>query len=109
MIFGIIIEAFGDLRQKEQQINKDKKEICFICGVDKDTLEKKGEKLDVHREKVHNIWTYVDYILGLRFVDIQETNSINSYVIESLEKKELNWFPYDESAIDNTQNNEDDE
>jgi hypothetical protein len=109
MIFGIIIEAFGDLRQKEQQINKDKKEICFICGVDKDTLEKKGEKLDVHREKVHNIWTYVDYILGLRFVDIQETNSINSYVIESLEKKELNWFPYDESAIDNAQNNEDDE
>jgi hypothetical protein len=49
-------------------------------------------------EKVHNIWTYVEYMLGLRFVDIQETNAINSYVIESLEKKEIAWFPYDEAA-----------
>ena len=38
MIFVIIIE---DLRQKEQQIDKDKIEICFICGVDKYTLEKR--------------------------------------------------------------------
>ena len=106
MIFGIIIEAFGDLRQKEQQIDKDKTEICFICGVDKDTLEKRGEKLEVHTDKVHNVWTYVDYMLGLRFVDIQETNAINSYVMENLERKELIWFPYDEVAMENAQQNE---
>ena len=46
-----------------------------------------------HINKVHNLWTYVDYILGLRFVDIQETNAINSYVMETIEKKELSWFP----------------
>lgn len=96
MIFGIIIEAFSKLRNKEQAIDKDKREVCFICGIDKESCEKKGEKLDEHLEKVHNIWTYVEYILGLRFVDIQETNAINSYVIENLDRKELLWFPYDE-------------
>ena len=97
MIFGIIIEAFSELRNNEQAIDKDKREICFICGIDKESCEKKGEKLQEHLEKVHNIWTYVEYILGLRFVDIQETNAINSYVIENLERKELMWFPYDET------------
>jgi AraC-like DNA-binding protein len=89
MIFGIIFEAFSELRNKEQAIEKDKKEICFICGMDKESCKKKGEKLDEHLEHVHNIWTYVEYIMGLRFVDLQETNAINSYVIESIEKKEL--------------------
>ena len=93
MIFGIIIEAFSELRNKEQKIEKDKNEICFICGIDKGTCEKNGQKFEEHINKVHNLWTYVDYILGLRFVDIQETNAINSYVMETIEKKELSWFP----------------
>ena len=93
MIFGIIIEAFSELRNKEQKIEKDKNEICFICGIDKVSCEKNGQKFEDHITKVHNLWTYVDYILGLRFVDIQETNAINSYVMETIEKKELSWFP----------------
>ena len=93
MIFGIIIEAFSELRNKEQKIEKDKNEICFICGNDKVSCEKNGQKFEDHKKKVHNLWTYVDYILGLRFVDIQETNAINSYVMETIEKKELSWFP----------------
>ena len=103
MIFGIIIEAFSELRNKEQKIEKDKNEICFICGIDKVSCEKNGQKFEDHITKVHNLWTYVDYILGLRFVDIQETNAINSYVMETIEKKELSWFP---SLKDNNEEDE---
>ena len=93
MLFGIVIEAFSELRNKEQKIENDKKEICFICGIDKVSCEKNGQKFINHVEKEHNMWTYVEYILGLRFIDIQETNAINSYVMEKIEKKELGWFP----------------
>ena len=41
----IFVEDFGDSRQKEQQIEKDKIEIYFICGVDKDMLDKKRTTL----------------------------------------------------------------
>ena len=34
-----------------------------------------------------------DFILGLRFVDIQDTNAVNSYVMEKIERKELVWLP----------------
>ena len=109
MMYGIIIDAFSELRNKEKKINRDRKEVCFICGIDKETCEKKGEKLDEHLTNVHNLWIYVEYMIGLRFVDIQDANAINSYVIESLEKKELVWFPYDETAMAGDENKGKDE
>ena len=48
-------------------------------------------------------------MLGLKLVGIQETNEINSYVNESLEQKELAWFPYDETAMSWEKNKEEDE
>jgi hypothetical protein len=32
-------------------------------------------------------------MIGLKFVDPQETNAINSFVIEQLEDKKISWFP----------------
>ena len=93
MLFSIVIEAFSELRNKELEIEKDKNEICFICGIDKASCEKNGQKFEEHTTKEHNLWTYVDYILGLRFVDIQDTNAINSYVMEKILRKELVWMP----------------
>ena len=93
MLFSIVIEAFSELRNREIENEKDKNEICFICGVDKATCEKNGQKFDEHTNKEHNLWTYVDFILGLRFIDIQDTNAVNSYVMEKIERKELVWFP----------------
>lgn len=98
MIFGIIIEAFSELRAHEASIETDKNEVCFICSVNKETCEKRGKKIVDHINNVHNIWTYVEYILGLRFVDIQETNAINSLVMLDIENKELSWFPIDPEA-----------
>ena len=93
MMFSIVIEAFSELRNKELEIEKDKNEICFVCGIDKASCEKNGQKFEEHISKEHNLWTYVDYILGLRFVDIQDTNAINSYVMERIQRKELVWLP----------------
>ena len=109
MIYGIITDAFSELRNKVEKINRDKQEVCFICGIDKETCEKKGEKFEEHLTNVHNLWIYVEYMIGLRFVDIQDTNAINSYVIESLEQKELVWFPYDETAMAGEENKGEDE
>ena len=109
MIYGIITDAFSELRNKVEKIIRDKEEVCFICGIDKETCEKKGEKFEEHLTNIHNLWIYVEYMIGLRFVDIQDTNAINSYVIESLEQKELVWFPYDETAMAGEENQGEDE
>jgi inositol 1,4,5-triphosphate receptor type 1/inositol 1,4,5-triphosphate receptor type 3 len=40
IISGIMIDTFAELRDKRQTIDDDKKNLCFICGIDRVTLEK---------------------------------------------------------------------
>lgn len=108
MIFGIVIEAFSELRNQEQTIEQDKSDNCFICGIDKEACEKNGQRFEDHIKNEHNMWTYVEYILCLRFIDIQDTNAINSYVIKKIEKKELDWFPISKESQEGESPNKED-
>ena len=49
MIYGIIIDAFTEQRNKEKKYEVDKKDICFICGIDRITCEKNGQKYEIRR------------------------------------------------------------
>ena len=82
VIGGVVIDTFAELREKSQKQSYDMNNVCYICSGNKNDIEKKGESFKEHITEVHNIWTYVDYMIGLKFVDPQETNAINSFVIE---------------------------
>ena len=93
VIGGSVIDTFAELRDKSNKDLNDLNNKCFICHGNRDEIEKGGEVFEEHINKVHNIWDYVDYMIGLKFVDPQETNAINSFVIEQLEDKKISWFP----------------
>ena len=93
VIGGSVIDTFAELRDKSNKDLNDLQNKCFICNGNRDEIEKGGETFEEHIQKVHNVWDYVDYMIGLKFVDPQETNAINSFVIEQLEDKKISWFP----------------
>ena len=93
IVVGITIDTFAEIREYTNIKENDIASICFICGGNRDELEKKGMNFDNHTVKEHNLWNYVDYIIGLRFVDRQETNAINSYVISMIENNNIIWIP----------------
>ena len=93
VIGGSVIDTFAELRDKSREDLNDLNNKCFICNGTRDEIEKVGEIFEEHIEKVHNIWDYVDYMIGLKYVDSQETNAINSFVIEQLHDKKISWFP----------------
>jgi len=93
LVFGIIVETFRDLRIEETHHDYDKANICFICGIKKDDLEKNRQNFQEHCEKVHNIWNYINYILRLKFSDPQDLNAINSFALENIEMKRISWVP----------------
>ena len=111
IIGGTIIDIFAELLEKEQKDKYDMNNICFICNGERNSIEKKGENFQEHITKVHDIWTYVDYLIGLKFVDPQETNAINSFVIEKVEEKKISWFPSfsNEEGSDDDENEEENE
>ena len=93
VIGGSVIDTFAELRDKSRKDLNDLNNKCFICHGNRDEIEKGGEVFEEHIKKVHNVWDYVDYMIGLKYVDPQETNAINSFVIEQLEDKKISWFP----------------
>lgn len=93
LIFGILVDTFAEERTKNQQKEYDKDNICFICDATKEDLEKDKQNFIYHINVVHNIKDYVNYLIGLKFEDIQETNAINSSIIDMLEKQQIGLFP----------------
>ncbi len=93
IIFGIILDTFRVLREKEFKSEKDKLNRCFICNVDKDTLEKNSINFEDHCSIEHNLWDYAYYIISLRIQNKQNLNAINSYVKDQIESKKITWFP----------------
>lgn len=93
IVFGIILDTFRDLRKKAYDTEYDIANKCFICGVERDELEKDNKNFQEHCNVFHNTWDYVDYMITLRLKDAQELNAINSYAKEQLEIKNISWLP----------------
>lgn len=43
MISGVIIDKFGALRERDENIETDSNKMCFICGQSKETIDKQYE------------------------------------------------------------------
>lgn len=93
IVFGIIIDTFAELREESHKIEDDKHNVCYICGARRDDLEKDCVNYEQHIKSDHDVWNYAVYMIGLKFVDPQETNAINSYVIEMIGEKSISWLP----------------
>jgi hypothetical protein len=108
IIFGIILDSFGELRQAYDLIQNDISNNCFICNIEKDTYEKnnkdnKSLSFKEHCEIIHNVWDYIFYMIALRVEDPQELNAINSRNREKMLKKSVEWLP--DSNLENLENN----
>jgi hypothetical protein len=93
MIFGIIIKSFDVLRHRNQKYRKDKKNYCYICHSNRDSLEKSRLNFKDHINITHNLWNYVEYMISLKLKDIRDLNNINKYVREKIDKKDITWLP----------------
>jgi hypothetical protein len=102
-IFGIILESFTEIRERQYVIDKDISCNCFICDVEKDECEKNDENFQEHCNSVHNIWDYAFYMVTLRMKDPQELNAVDTKNREMILKKQLGWFP----EYNNTNKDED--
>jgi len=97
MLLGIIFDTFGEFREKAQEKEDDMLNVCFICEKRRETLEKEGINFNNHIKHDHNLDYYFEYLIGLKFVDEQETNSINSYVLNMIKERQISWVPSNKS------------
>lgn len=94
VVQGIIIDTFARLREGQEFSTKDRKSKCFICGLQRDFIEKKTSSgFSHHILNDHNEWNYVLFIAYLKRKKETEHSGLESYIKEQYEKNELGWIP----------------
>jgi len=95
LIFGMIIDSFGELRDEKNKNDDDRKNTCFVCGMDRSELER-HVSFDDHSIIEHNKWNYLAYLIYLKEkmnYAPTELSDLESYVWERYEKKDYEWVP----------------
>ena len=65
IVAGIIIDTFSEMRENQKYFNYDNNNICFVCGFDRDQIDKaSGEQdgFDQHTLNDQNLWTYLWFV-----------------------------------------------
>jgi hypothetical protein len=93
VIFGIIIDSFSELRLQRQMIHDKMANECFICGIDRFTLDTLGGGFDNHREKEHEKWTYLFMLVMLAEKDPSEYNGWEQHVAQHVSPPSAAFMP----------------
>ena len=109
LVFGIILGTFSDMREKERKHDSDKINNCFICHINRETVEKRKEDFKFHRDKKHYLWNYVDYMIFLKFSQLHDLNAMNSFARHNLDLKNICFLPSYEDNYEERDENEEKE
>jgi len=94
IIFGIVIDTFAQQRDLQNQINDNIRNVCFICGIDRNSFDRKHRfGFEYHRVHEHNNMHYLSFIIHLRTKRHIDYTGPESYVAEMLDKNDLGFFP----------------
>jgi hypothetical protein len=93
IISGIIIDTFADLRTKMQEIMQDMQTKCFICSLDKSSLERRSVKFNTHILFEHFMWAYARFLLYLEETDESLFTGPESYVKKMIKQQNMAFFP----------------
>ena len=102
LIAGIIIDTFGEMRDRMDEREKDAESVCFICGLSKWQVEKKGQEFKKHIKNVHEKWQYLYFMSRLESENKSNLSGTEYYVYMKYQDDDTSWFPKGDFLDENT-------
>uniref|UniRef100_A0A158Q836 Inositol 1,4,5-trisphosphate receptor n=1 Tax=Elaeophora elaphi TaxID=1147741 RepID=A0A158Q836_9BILA len=93
LVFGVIIDTFGDLRAERNEKVDQLRNNCFICGLGRGRFDNKLVTFEEHRKNEHNLYHYLYFIVWLQIKDETEFTGPESYVANCIKEHKSDWFP----------------
>uniref|UniRef100_A0AAN0LPN8 Ryanodine receptor n=1 Tax=Polyphagotarsonemus latus TaxID=1204166 RepID=A0AAN0LPN8_9ACAR len=93
---GLIIDAFGELRDQLQSVSDDMESNCFICGIGKDYFDKIPHGFETHVKKEHDFANYLFFLMHLINKPDTDYTGQETYVFELYQKRCWDFFPVGE-------------
>jgi len=97
IIFGIIIDTFGELRSNKAAIEEDMANNCFVCSIDRYTFDRYTEGFVHHIKEEHNMWQYVFFLVYLHEKDPNNYTGAESFVNDLVKENDASWFPINQA------------
>ena len=112
VVFGIIIDTFGEMRADRDEKYKNTTETCFICSIDKQVFDRESdlpEGFKKHIKYDHNMWNYLFFIIHLWEQDKDDDDGLEWYIRKCVNESDLSWFPIKRAMCLHQHESEDDE
>ncbi|KAJ8264428.1 hypothetical protein GJAV_G00149040 [Gymnothorax javanicus] len=93
IIQGLIIDAFGELRDQQEQVKEDMETKCFICGIGNDYFDTVPHGFETHTLQEHNLANYLFFVMYLINKDETEHTGQESYVWKMYQERCWEFFP----------------
>ncbi|XP_053093312.1 ryanodine receptor 3 isoform X2 [Pangasianodon hypophthalmus] len=93
IIQGLIIDAFGELRDQQEQVKEDMETKCFICGIGNDYFDTTPHGFETHTLQEHNLANYLFFLMYLVNKDETEHTGQESYVWKMYQERCWDFFP----------------
>ncbi|XP_047660704.1 ryanodine receptor 1 isoform X4 [Tachysurus fulvidraco] len=93
IIQGLIIDAFGELRDQQEQVKEDMETKCFICGIGSDYFDTTPHGFETHTLEEHNLANYLFFLMYLINKEETEHTGQESYVWKMYQERCWDFFP----------------
>ena len=103
IIFGIIIDTFGNLREIQAEELRLQTSFCFICGLPKEAFDTRAnnaigatvQQLNFkgHVMREHNMWDYLFFLIYLKEKPRCNHTGLESYVADMVDRDDFSWIP----------------
>ncbi|XP_070577063.1 ryanodine receptor 2-like isoform X7 [Ptychodera flava] len=93
IIQGLIIDAFGELRDQLEQVKEDMESKCFICGIGKEYFDREPHGFEKHVMKEHDFANYMFFLMHLINKPETEYTGQESYVWQLYQERCWDFFP----------------
>jgi hypothetical protein len=97
VIFGIIIDTFGGLRQEKDERFAQTVNYCFVCGIDKQTFDRMAvDSSDGFRRHIrvdHNMWNYLKFVIFIWEQDRDDDDGLEQFVRRCVDSADVSWMP----------------
>lgn len=93
IIQGLIIDAFGELRDQLESVKEDMESNCFICTMEKGYFEAVPHGFDMHVQNEHNLANYLFFLMYLIDKPDTEYTGQETYVWNMYQRRCWDFFP----------------
>ena len=98
MFCGIIIDTYLSQREKNRDIEKDKNNVCFVCGLNKNELNKYYSSefgFNEHIKLDHYLWNYMFVVFNVTSRDESTMLDLDKLIKRGYETNVYSsWVPY---------------